>query len=69
MTGNEIARKVNMSAAGIRPRLDKLHNQGIIKPLSHTGIRTFKREFGNVRKTINAPRSIFWGLDVKEKKK
>lgn len=72
LTGNQIAKKVNLSASAISPRLNNLKNQGIIKQSKVFGLRSFKRTFGKgktkIEKRIKAPRSIFWDIDFKKKR-
>jgi DNA-binding Lrp family transcriptional regulator len=74
LSSSEIAKKIKYTPSGIRPRLDKLEDQGIIKKDSVGGIRSFKRTFINpqtkkkVTRKINAPRSIKWKIDLKKKR-
>lgn len=75
LSSSEIAKKVKFTPSGIRPRLDKLKSQGIIKKADVGGVRSFKRTFINpqtkrkVTRTIRAPRSIKWKIDIKKKVK
>lgn len=71
LSGNQIAKKVNLTPSAISPRLRNLQSKGIIKPLEIKGMRTFKRTFPGKLKpvTIKAPRSILWGLDIKKPRK
>ena len=59
ITGNQIAKKVNLSAPAIKPRLLNLQNQGIVKPIRIGAMR-------NLRKKVKAPSRIYWGLDFKK---
>ncbi len=78
LSGNQIAKKVNLSASAIAPRLNNLKNKGIIKPFSVSGMRKFERTFKikipNSKKTktrkvnIQTPRSRLWVLDIKNTK-
>jgi len=73
LSGRQIAQKVKLSPSAISPRLNNLKSQGIIMPTKITGTRTFKRTFKikgiktPVVRTIRAPRSILWGIDLKAK--
>lgn len=69
LTGNQIAKKVNLSPSAIRPRLNNLRNKKIIKDMETAGMRTFKRKFGSKSVRIRAPRSISWGIDLKKPRK
>ena len=68
LTGNALAKKVNLSGAAIAPRLRNLQSQGIIKRTKTLKMRNFSRTFPGKSKSVNikAPRSIFWGLDLKK---
>lgn len=55
-TSNQIARQVNLSSPAIFPRLRNLQLQGIIKQMN----------CGAMRKKINAPSKICWGIDIKK---
>ena len=79
LSGNQIAKKINLSASAIAPRLNNLKDMGIIKPFSISGMRNFERTFDikipNSKKTkirkvnIQTPRSRLWGLDLKPNNK
>lgn len=75
LSSSEIAKKIDYSSSGVKPRLQKLKKQGIIKPAHVGGIRTIKRTFTNpvTKKTstkkIKAPRSITWEIDLIKPKK
>ncbi len=75
LSSSEIAKKVKFTPSGIRPRLDKLKSQGIIKKADIGGMRSFRRTFINPQtkkrttRTIRAPRSIKWKIDIKRGKK
>ena len=70
LNANQISKNVKLTPSAIRPRLDNLKNKGIIKQKKQSGMRTFTRKFktkkGFVKKRIKAPRSIFWGIDLKK---
>lgn len=75
LSSRQIAQKVQLSPSAISPRLINLKTQGIIKPTKIAGMRTFKRTF-NIKgrkkpltRTIKAPRSILWGINLKSKSK
>lgn len=70
LTGNQIARRINLSAPAIRPRLNNLRNMGIVRPVRTGKERTFRRTFGdsNTFVRIRAPSKIHWGLDIQTKK-
>jgi DNA-binding Lrp family transcriptional regulator len=73
LSGATIARRVNLSPSAIAQRLINLKTKGIIIPTKITGVRTFKRTFQikgikkPVTRTIRAPRSIMWGINLKSK--
>lgn len=69
MTGNQLSKRVNISPPAIKPRLVNLRSHGIIKPTRTTGIRNYTRTFNRQRVNIRAPRSIFWDLDLKKKRR
>lgn len=75
LSSRQIAQKVKLSPSAISPRLMNLKSQGIIMPTKIMGIRTFKRTFkikgikNPVTRTIKAPRSILWGINLKSKPK
>ncbi len=70
LSNRQIATKVGLSPSAISPRLNNLKSQGIIKPTKIEGMRIFKRTFkikgvkNPVTKTIRAPRSIHWGINL-----
>jgi DNA-binding Lrp family transcriptional regulator len=70
MSGNQLAKKLNISGSTIAPRLNNLKSMGIVKPVEVKGMRSFNRSFVGIPKPvrINAPRSILWGLDIKKPK-
>jgi DNA-binding Lrp family transcriptional regulator len=70
-TSNEIARRVNLTPPAIFPRLKNLQSQGIVKQKEIGGLRKFERNFGVSKKStkVQAPSKIFWGLDIRPKKK
>ena len=57
LTGNQISKKVRISPPAIKPRLQNLQNQGVIKTTSIGEMRVL-----NSKKKIKAPSRIFWGL-------
>lgn len=71
LTANQLSKNIKLTPSAIRPRLDNLKSKGIVKKVNQTGLRTFTRSFktkkGIVKKRINAPRSIHWGIDLKKK--
>lgn len=69
LTGNQIAKKVSLSASAISPRLNNLKSKGIIRPMKVSGMRIFTRSFGNKQVKIKAPRSRLWGIDLKKPRK
>lgn len=75
MSGSKIAKNVGLSASAIRPRLNNLKFQGIVKPIQVGKVRAFERKFVNpttskvTKRKIRAPRSIKWGIDFKKPKK
>lgn len=69
MVSSNIAKCVGRTPSAIAPRLNNLKSKGFIKPVKTTGLRNFKRDFGGKQVKISAPRSIFWGLDLKKKRK
>lgn len=58
ITGNQIAKKINLSAPAIKPRLLNLQKQGIVKTINIGRMRA-------LGKKIKAPSRIFWGIDFK----
>jgi DNA-binding Lrp family transcriptional regulator len=64
---SEIAKIAGLTSSAIKPRLDNLKQNGIIKISKTEGLRIFKRNFGNRLVTIRAPRSIYWEIDYLEK--
>ena len=69
LVSSNIAKCVGRTPSAISPRLNNLKSQGIIKQTKITGLRSFNRQFGNRSVRISAPRSIFWGLDLKKRKR
>ena len=73
LTGNQISQKVKLTPSAIRPRLDNLRRKGIVKPLTISGMRSFRRSFqtnkGLIQKRVKSPRSITWGIDLKKPQK
>ena len=69
LVSSNIAKCVGLTPSAISPRLNNLKSQGIIKQTKITGLRSFNRQFGNRSVRISAPRSIFWGLDLKKRKR
>ena len=69
MVNRQIAKCVGRTPSAISPRLNNLQKQGIIKQVQIQGMRTYNRTFGNRKVQIKAPRSIFWGLDLKKRRK
>ena len=67
----QIAKNVGLSPSATKPRLKKLENQGILKPVKTSRIREFERAFKNKpkKKIIKAPRSVYWGIDLIDKTK
>ena len=70
LSSRQIAKNVNMSSSAILVRLNNLRVRGILKSKAQ-GIRKFNRTFSNNKtRTIKAPRSIYWDIDIaKELKK
>lgn len=68
LSGFHIATKVNLSPPAIRPRLNNLMGQGIIKQIKIGNPRIFNRTFDKKQVRIKAPSKILWGLDIKKKK-
>ncbi len=66
LVSSRIAGLVGLSPAAIFPRLKNLEKKGIIIPSKISGERVFRRSFGNKKKTIKAPRSIYWKIDLKK---
>lgn len=69
LTANQLSKKINLSASAIRPRLNNLQTQGIVKPMKVSGMRQFQRTFGNKKVQIKSPRSILWDIDLVSSKK
>jgi len=71
VSGLSISKAISISPPAIKPRLNNLHKQGIIKPIKKGGERIFDRTFKNISKpiTIKAPSKILWGLDIKKKRR
>ena len=77
LSGNQIANRIRISPPAIKPRLEGLEGRGILKRVKVGDTRVFQRVFKtrpsvnlpNIKKTINAPSRILWGLDIKKKKK
>lgn len=69
MVSRNIAKCVGRTPSAISPRLNNLKTQGIIRQTKITGLRQFNRQFGNKLVKVSAPRSIFWGLDLKKPKR
>ncbi len=74
LSGNQLAKNVNIAPSAIRPRLNNLQGKGIVKPISIGMVRSFERDFKlskgkTITKRINAPTSIKWKLDILKKKK
>ena len=69
LTGNQISKKVNITSSAIAPRLRNLKLKGIIREMQKQKPRVFERTFKTGTKKISAPRSIFWGLDMKPSRK
>lgn len=71
LTGSNIAKRINYSPSAIKPRLTNLKLKGILKPVKIGGLRSFNRTFKSPKrtftKTIKAPSSILWGLDIKKR--
>jgi DNA-binding Lrp family transcriptional regulator len=65
VSGNQIAKKINISPPAIKPRLTKLENQGIIRPLSFGN----KREWHNPRtnQKITTPSKVLWEINFVKK--
>lgn len=71
-TGPQVSRKlafsVGLTPSAIGPRLRNLQDKGIIKPVEKMKTRRFKSKTakkGNKNKWVSSPRSIYWGLDLK----
>lgn len=69
LSGNQIAKKVYLSPPAIRPRLNNLQRQGIIKPIKIGNPRVFSRNFPKKVIRIKAPSKILWNLDLRKKKR
>ncbi len=65
MVGSKIALRVGITSSAVAPRLNNLKKKGILKESKISGIRSFKRKFGNSIRKIKSPRSIYWTLDLK----
>ncbi|MFA5857352.1 MAG: AsnC family transcriptional regulator [Candidatus Pacearchaeota archaeon] len=65
---SEIGKIVGLTSSAIKPRLNNLKTEGIIKISKTQGIRVFKRNFGNRQVTVRAARSISWEIDYLENK-
>jgi DNA-binding Lrp family transcriptional regulator len=65
LVGFQIAKIVGLTPSAITPRLVSLLSHGILKKERVSGIRKFKRKFGNSFVTVKSHRSIYWGLDLK----
>lgn len=65
LVSSRIAKAVGLSSSAISPRLNSLREMGIIKILKISKVRTFERNFGELKIKIESPRSIFWDLDFK----
>jgi len=68
MVSREIAVRVGLTAAAIRPRLESLRKKGLIKIIGKEGIRIFKRKVNGKVHEIKSPRSILWDLDLVQRK-
>jgi len=68
MVSREIAEKVGLTAAAIKPRLENLRKKGLIKIIAKEGMRIFKRKIKGKIQEIKSPRSILWDLDLVQKK-
>ncbi|MBR9705749.1 MarR family transcriptional regulator [Candidatus Pacearchaeota archaeon] len=66
LVSSQIAKKVGLTAAAIAPRLHCLQKKGIIKKSKVSKIRTFHRVISGKSIIIHAPRSIYWGIDLKD---
>ena len=69
LVSSRIAKCVGRTPSAISSRLINLKSKGFIKPLKTTGLRNFNRQFGDKSVKISAPRSIFWGLDLKKRRR
>ncbi len=58
ISGNQIARRVNLSAPAIRPRLNNLQHQGIVKQIL-TGRNRL------IHSNLSVPSKILWNIDLK----
>ena len=58
ISGNQIARRVNLSAPAIRPRLNNLQRQGIVRQIL-TGRNRL------IHSNLKAPSKILWNIDFK----
>ena len=69
LSGNQIAKKINISPPAIRPRLEGLMSHGILKKMSVGQPRIFQRDF-KTKKAVNikAASKILWGLNLKKVK-
>jgi len=68
LSGNQIAKGVNLSGSAIAPRLNNLKSRGIIKQTKISGMRNFERTFPTRKSKvkIKSPRSILWGFNMKK---
>ena len=69
LSGNQIAKKINISPPAIKPRLEGLMSHGILKKMSVGQPRIFQRDF-KTKKAVNikAASKILWWLNLKKVK-
>ncbi len=68
LNGFQLSKKINLSPTSTSLRLANLKKMGILKLVEIQGIRSFNRKIKG-RKTpmkIKSPRSIFWGINLKD---
>ena len=69
LSGRQIAHKVNLSPSAIAPRLNNLRTHGYVKKMFVQKTRVLDRKIGRKIIRVRAPRTIFWGIDLKTKPK
>ena len=69
LVGSQIAKYICISCSAISPRLINLMKLGIIKPVKKSGLRVYKRNFGDHIKKIESYSRIAWDLNFGKSKK
>ncbi len=69
LSGRQIAHKVNLSPSAIAPRLNNLKSHGYVKKMIVQKTRVLDRKIGGKIIKVRAPRTIFWGIDLKKTNK